>query len=107
MYNRTRESKIVKTKGREKMGKREWKIFHVSKDQFIAVIPPDNAKWKIEWHKTFEGLYGPQYYDDRYKSEFYLQAFRSFSSGKEAADYIKGIEERSDCFVMDVTKEYL
>jgi hypothetical protein len=89
------------------MGKSLWKIYQVGNGLFIAVIPPSNPKWKIEWHLDYEGNYVSQYYDDNIKDFVTVVCFKVFRSGEEAASYIKKIEERKNYFVSDETQTYL
>jgi hypothetical protein len=88
------------------MGKSAWKIYQVRESRFIAVIPPSNPKWKIEWHLDYEGNYGCSYYDDNIKDSVTLSCFKQCETGNEAAQYINDIERKKSFFVKDVTDEY-
>jgi hypothetical protein len=88
------------------MGKSKWKIYQVKENCFVAVIPSNNPKWKIEWHSDYEGNYGPSYYDQDRKDSVTILCFKKFDTGNEAAEYINNIERKKSFFVKDVTEGY-
>jgi hypothetical protein len=73
---------------------------------FVAVIPPSDPKWKIEWHFGREGDITDTYYDYDRKDYLAITCFKTFKTGNEAAEYINNVERKKSFFVKDVTDEY-